>query len=61
VKKIIILNCEEIIITGNKKNIEENFEIRRSRVGHSQKGPKTFLNQVKKMVKKSNKRYAPRS
>ncbi len=39
-EEIIILNCEQIIITGNKKNIKENFEIKRSRVGSSQKGPK---------------------
>jgi len=37
---IIILNCEQVIITGNRKNIEENFRERRSRVGSSQKGPK---------------------
>jgi len=37
---IIILNCDQIIITGNKKDIEENFKIKRSRVGSSQKGPK---------------------
>ena len=37
---IVILNCEQVIITGNKKNIEENFKIKRSRVGSSQKGPK---------------------
>jgi len=39
-EEIIILNCEQIIITGNKKNIKENFEAKRSRVGSSQKGPK---------------------
>lgn len=39
-EEIIVLNCEQIIITGNKKNIKENFEIKRSRVGSSQKGPK---------------------
>jgi len=39
-EEIVILNCEEVIITGNKKNIKENFEIKRSRFGHSQKGPK---------------------
>jgi ribosomal protein uL13 len=37
---IVVLNCEQVIITGNKKNIEENFKIKRSRVGSSQKGPK---------------------
>ena len=25
-EEIIIVNCEKIIITGNKKNIEENFK-----------------------------------
>ena len=39
-EEIIILNCEQIIITGNRKYIKENFEIKRSRVGSSQKGPK---------------------
>ena len=39
-EEIVILNCEQIIITGNKKNIQEKFEIKRGRVGSSQKGPK---------------------
>ena len=39
-EEMIILNCDQIIITGNKKNIKENFEIKRGRVGSSQKGPK---------------------
>jgi len=39
-EEIIILNCEQIIITGNKRYIKENFEAKRSRVGSSQKGPK---------------------
>ena len=39
-EEIVVLNCEQIIITGNKKNIEKEFEEKRSRVGSSQKGPK---------------------
>lgn len=39
-EEIAIVNCEQIIITGNKKNIKKTFEIRRSRIGSSQKGPK---------------------
>ncbi len=39
-EEVVILNCEQIIITGNKKSIKESFEIKRSRVGSSQKGPK---------------------
>ncbi len=38
--EIIILNCDQVIITGNKKHIKESFEIKRGRVGSSQKGPK---------------------
>jgi ribosomal protein uL13 len=39
-EEIIILDCDQIIITGNKKHIKESFEIKRGRVGSSQKGPK---------------------
>ena len=39
-EEIIILNCDKIIITGNKKNIKENFEKKRKWVGSTQKGPK---------------------
>ena len=38
-EKIVILNCEQMIITGKKKNIEENFEEKWKRGGSSQKGP----------------------
>jgi len=55
---IIILNCEDIIITGNKKNIEENFKIRRSRVGHSQKGPR-HSKSSDKMVKRTIRGMLP--
>ena len=39
-EEVVILNCEEILITGNKKNIEKNFREKRGRVGSTQKGPK---------------------
>jgi len=39
-EEIIILNCEQVIITGNSKDIKKKFEEKRGRVGHSQKGPK---------------------
>ena len=55
---IIILNCEDIIITGNKKNIEEKFEIRRSRVGHSQKGPR-HSKSSEKIVKRAIRGMLP--
>lgn len=39
-ENIVILNCEQVIITGNRKRIQKDFEEKRSRVGSSQKGPK---------------------
>jgi large subunit ribosomal protein L13 len=39
-EELAIVNCEQIIITGNKKNIFENYEAKRKRVGSTQKGPK---------------------
>lgn len=39
-EEIAIVNCDKVIITGNKKNILENFNKKRSRVGTSLKGPK---------------------
>lgn len=39
-EEIIVLNCNEIIITGNKKNIRDEFEEKRTKVGSGQKGPK---------------------
>ena len=39
-EEFAIVNCEQIIITGNKKNIQEGLEAKRGRVGSTQKGPK---------------------
>lgn len=39
-EEIAVVNCNEIIITGNKKDIERNFTEKRNRFGSSQKGPK---------------------
>ena len=39
-EEIKIFNCDKVIITGNQKTTEKEFEIKRSRVGSSQKGPK---------------------
>lgn len=38
-EEIAVVNCNKVIITGSRKNIEENFQVRRSRFGSSQKGP----------------------
>ncbi len=39
-EEIVILNCKEVIISGNRKFIEEKFRQRRTRVGSAQGGPK---------------------
>lgn len=39
-EEIVILNCGQVVITGNKKNIQEEFRKKRGRVGSGQKGPK---------------------
>ena len=43
-EEIVILNCDQVIITGNKKNIREEFEEKRRKVGSGQKGPKHSRN-----------------
>ena len=39
-EEIVILNCEQVIITGNRKNIEEGFKAKRGRAGGLQRGPR---------------------
>ena len=55
---VVILNCEEVIITGNKKTIQKDFAKKRSRVGSSQKGPK-LSKTSEKMVKRSIRGMLP--
>ena len=39
-EEINVVNCNKVIISGNKKNIEKEFQEKRSKFGSSQKGPK---------------------
>lgn len=39
-EEVVILNCEKVIITGNKADIRENFEEKRRKIGSGQMGPK---------------------
>ncbi len=57
-EEIAILNCEEVVISGNKKAIKADFQKKRSRVGHSQKGPK-LSKTSEKMVKRSIRGMLP--
>ncbi len=55
---IVVLNCEKVIITGNKKNIKEKFEERRTKVGSGQKGPKYSRN-PERIVKRAIRGMLP--
>ena len=50
-EEIVIVNCQEVFISGGKKNIKQEFEEKRSRFGSSQKGPKHHKTS-EKMVKR---------
>lgn len=39
-EEVVIVNSREVIITGNRHNIEENYHQKRGRVGTLQVGPK---------------------
>ncbi|MEK6898300.1 MAG: 50S ribosomal protein L13 [Nanoarchaeota archaeon] len=39
-EEIIVVNCNEIIISGNKKDIKEKLEEKRTKIGSGQRGPK---------------------
>ena len=57
-EEIVILNCNDVIITGNKKTIKKDFEDKRRKVGSGQKGPKySRLNY--KIVKRSVRGMLP--
>jgi len=53
-EEIIVVNCGEVIISGNKKTTEREFFEKRNRHGHSQKGPihsKTSEKIVKRAIR----------
>jgi len=56
--EVSVINCGDIIITGNKKNVEDKFQKRRGRVGSGQKGPKHHRNS-EKIVKRSIRGMLP--
>lgn len=57
-EEFAIVNCEQMIITGNKKNIEEYYESKRKRVGSTQKGPK-ISRTSEKIVKRTIRGMLP--
>jgi large subunit ribosomal protein L13 len=57
-KEISVINCDQVIITGNKRMIEKEFKEKRSRIGSSQKGPKHHANS-EKIVKRTIRGMLP--
>ena len=57
-EEIIIVNSEEVIITGNKKDIKEHFEAKRGRMGSGQRGPKIHRSS-EKIVKRAIRGMLP--
>ena len=57
-EEIAIVNCEQIIITGNKKKTQEEFTETRQRVGSGQHGPK-ISRTSEKIVKRAIRGMLP--
>jgi large subunit ribosomal protein L13 len=57
-EEIAIVNCEQIVITGNKQNIKEELEEKRGRVGSTEKGPKVSRTS-EKIVKRAIRGMLP--
>lgn len=57
-EEFTIVNCDKAIITGNPKTTEKEFTEKRSRVGHSQKGPKHHTSS-EKIVKRTIRGMLP--
>jgi len=57
-EEIVVLNCDQIIITGNKKNIRKEFEAEKRKIGSGQKGPK-HSRSTDKIVKRTIRGMLP--
>jgi len=57
-EEIAIINCEQAIITGNKKFIQGDFQEKRERVGSGQRGPK-ISRTSEKIVKRAIRGMLP--
>jgi large subunit ribosomal protein L13 len=57
-EEIAIVNCEQVLITGNRKFIEADFQGKRERVGSGQRGPK-ISRTSEKIVKRAIRGMLP--
>jgi len=57
-EEVAVINCSEVIITGNKEMLRKKFEEKRRKVGTLQKGPKYSLS-IEKIVKRTIRGMIP--
>ncbi|RMD67322.1 50S ribosomal protein L13 [Candidatus Pacearchaeota archaeon] len=57
-KKVVVVNCNEVVITGRKENVVENYRAKRARGGSSLKGPH-FPRQPERIVKRTIRGMLP--
>ncbi len=59
-EEIAVVNVDEIMITGNKKDIRENYDERRTKVGSTRKGPK-ISRDTERIVKRAIRGMLPKA
>jgi large subunit ribosomal protein L13 len=52
-KEVVIVNCDKVVIAGNRENIVEEWSNATRRGGHSLKGPFVPRKNTEKMVKRT--------
>jgi len=57
-ENITIINCEKIIVTGSKKDIQKKFEEKRNKRGRGLLGPKIHRSNIK-IVKRTIRGMLP--
>ncbi len=59
-EEVAVVNCREVIITGNKKNILKDFADKKTLIGSGQQGPK-HSKDIEKIVKRAIRGMLPRA
>jgi large subunit ribosomal protein L13 len=57
-EEIIVVNCKEIILTGRRKDIEQEYKDKKSKVGTTFQGPK-HSKDIEKIVKRTIRGMLP--
>ena len=57
-EEIQVINCNQVLITGKFETTKREFEEKRNRIGHSQKGPK-HLKSSERIVKRAIRGMLP--